>query len=81
MLTAAQVRMARGALDLSIRQLAEKAELHHNTISRIENGERVARGTLLVLKEVFEQAGIAFIPENGGGAGVRLRERSKEAPG
>ena len=25
--------------------------------------------------EAFERAGLEFIPENGGGAGVRMRER------
>jgi hypothetical protein len=25
--------------------------------------------------EAFEKAGLQFIPENGGGAGVRLRDR------
>jgi hypothetical protein len=27
--------------------------------------------------EAFEKAGLQFIPENGGGAGVRTRERSE----
>jgi hypothetical protein len=29
---------------------------------------------------VLGQVGVVFIPENGGGAGVRLRERVREAP-
>jgi hypothetical protein len=27
------------------------------------------------VKETFEKAGVEFIPENGGGAGVRLAKR------
>lgn len=30
--------------------------------------------------EAFEAAGLEFIPENGGGAGVRFRERKDAAP-
>lgn len=76
-ITPTQIKMARGALDWSIRDLAKKAGLHHNTISRVENGLDTTRGTLLVLREALESAGIEFIAENGGGAGVRLAKRSK----
>ncbi len=43
--------------------------------------ERQARApyerTIRDLQAALEAAGVEFIPENGGGAGVRLRERSK----
>jgi hypothetical protein len=29
------------------------------------------------LQRALEAAGVEFIPENGGGAGVRMKERSK----
>lgn len=58
-----QVRMARSALGWSIRDLAEQAEVHHNTISRIERGMETTRGTLLVLREVFEKHGVRFTDE------------------
>jgi hypothetical protein len=32
------------------------------------------RATLEVVKRCLEHAGVEFIPENGGGAGVRLRK-------
>ena len=73
-LTAAQCKMARAAIDWSARDLAAKAGIHHNTVGRIERGEDVPRGTLLVVREALEQAGVEFIAENGGGAGVRLRK-------
>jgi hypothetical protein len=33
--------------------------------------------TLIALKKAVEAAGVEFIDENGGGPGVRLREREK----
>jgi len=35
------------------------------------------RATLVVLKQAFERAGVEFIDENGGGAGVRIRKRKR----
>ena len=55
-----QLRMARGALGWSIRDLADKAQVHHNTISRIERGGETSRGTLLILQKALEEAGIRF---------------------
>ena len=43
------------------------------TITRAEGGQQVNQSTLIALKSVLETAGVEFIPENGGGAGVRLR--------
>lgn len=74
-LTADQCKMARAALDWSAKDLAAKAGIHFNTIGRIEKGENVPRGTLLVVREALETAGLQFIPENGGGAGVRWKDR------
>src|SRR6516162_4583358 len=36
--TSAQVRMARAALDWSVRDLAEAAQIHRNTVTNIETG-------------------------------------------
>ena len=55
-----QLRMARGALGWSIRDLADKAQVHHNTISRIERGGETSRGTLLILQKTLEEAGVRF---------------------
>jgi hypothetical protein len=35
------------------------------------------RATLDVIRRAFESAGIEFIEENGGGPGVRLRNRQR----
>lgn len=71
MLTGVQIRMARVALGWSIRDLAERADVHHNTVGRIENGHLPSRGTNLLLKLALEKAGIEF-KEDGS---VRLCER------
>lgn len=36
------------------------------------------RGTLVILRQAFEAAGIEFIAENGGGEGVRFRQPRAE---
>ena len=77
-LTVEQIRMAKAALGWSNPMIAEKTGLHRNTLNRAENGE-AKRSTLELLRHVFEAAGLEFIPENGGGAGIRFRERRAEA--
>lgn len=71
----AQMRMARAALGWGVRELAERASITANTVTRIENGSDAKRSTLEAIQSTFEAAGIEFIPENGGGAGVRFRHR------
>ena len=66
--------MARAGLGLIVRELAEKARVSTNTITRFEGGEPLKERTVEAIHDVFEAAGVEFIPENGGGAGVRLRK-------
>lgn len=70
----AQCRMARAALQIGIRDIALLANVSPNTISRLERGEALFESTLNEIRTAFEAAGVEFIPENGGGAGVRLRK-------
>jgi transcriptional regulator with XRE-family HTH domain len=73
--TSAQVRMARAALNWTVRDLAEASGLHRNTITNIEVGRYAGDAkTLALLEAVLRKAGVEFIEENGGGAGVRLRK-------
>ena len=65
--------MARAALGWTVRDLAKKAGVSANTVSRYENGSDALGDTLARLRRTFEAAGILFIDQNGGGAGVRLR--------
>ncbi|RWO50602.1 MAG: XRE family transcriptional regulator [Mesorhizobium sp.] len=72
---AAQTRAARGLIEWSQEQLAEAAHLGLSTIRDFEKGRRVpTHNNPLGIKSALETAGVEFIPENGGGAGVRLRK-------
>lgn len=73
-MTPEQLKMARAALGWGVRELGKKAKITANTISRIENGADAKSSTLIALTQALEAAGVVFIPENGGGAGVRLRK-------
>jgi len=75
MISRAQVRMARAALGWGVRDVAERAGIAANTVSRYENGADAMGQTLLKLQRTFEKAGITFIDENDEGSGVRLRKQ------
>ncbi|WP_424362953.1 helix-turn-helix domain-containing protein [Methylocystis parvus] len=62
-------------LDWSQQHLAEAAKIGNATIRNFEGGKSEPQSaTLDVLKRALETAGVEFIPENGGGPGVRLRK-------
>lgn len=73
-LNAAQCRMARAALQLGVRDLASAANVSPTTITRLERGEPLYSRTIEAIRTALEAAGVEFIAENGGGAGVRLRK-------
>jgi len=74
--TSAQVRMARAALNWSVRDLAKAAQIHRNTVTNIETGRYAGdAATLAAMVSALKRAGVEFIDENGGGPGVRLRKR------
>lgn len=65
--------MARAALQIGVRELAARAEVSPTTITRLERGETLYPRTAAAIRAALESAGVEFIPENGGGAGVRLK--------
>ncbi|MFT8419611.1 MAG: helix-turn-helix transcriptional regulator [Acetobacter sp.] len=65
--------MARVAVGWGVRELAEKSGISTNTIARLERGEELKASTIEAIRSALEAAGVEFIPENGGGAGVRLK--------
>ena len=75
-MTAAQCRMARAALQIGVRETAELAKVSPNTIARLERGETLYPRTRDAVRAALETAGVEFIAENGGGAGVRLRKET-----
>jgi len=67
-----QCKMARAALGLGVRELATKAGVSPDVVFRLEKGEALHQRTGIAIREALEDAGVVFIDENGGGAGVRL---------
>ena len=56
--------------------LARMAAVSRNTLMDFESGRRVPRAsTVAAIRAALAGAGVDFIPENGGGHGVRLRAR------
>ena len=76
MITAAQCRAARGLLAWTQQDLANEASVGIVTVHQLEaEVSQPRRATLEVIRRAFESAGVELIDENGGGPGVRLRER------
>ena len=74
-LNSEQCRGARAMLGLSQSELEAASQVTKKTIADFERGAtRPQPRTLGALRAALEAAGIEFIPANGGGAGVRLRE-------
>ncbi|MFT8723583.1 MAG: helix-turn-helix transcriptional regulator [Acetobacter malorum] len=76
-LSAAQCRGARAMLGISQTELAEAASVSRQTIVDFERGARTPyANNLAALRKALEAAGVEFIPQNGGGPGVRLKEKT-----
>ena len=62
-------------LGMTQADLAERASLSATALNSIERGTSDPRASnLAAIQHALEAAGVEFIPENGGGAGVRLRK-------
>ena len=75
-----QIKAARALVGWSQDDLADKSGISVPTIKRLEAakgdiGGRAETGAALVA--ALEKAGIEFIAENGGGAGVRMKKRKR----
>ncbi|NIA72008.1 helix-turn-helix transcriptional regulator [Pelagibius litoralis] len=76
-MTPAQCRGARGLLDWTQEELGDASGVSTATVRAFEHATRPPnRSTVKALGFALEAAGIIFIEENGGGAGVRLRDRA-----
>lgn len=67
-----QSRMARSALKIGIKQLAEDAKVSTNTITRLESGEELKERTVQDIKRAYEAAGARFV-EDGEWVGVLIK--------
>ena len=78
-LTSELVRAARALVRWEQRHLADASSISLPTIKRLEakpGPVQAHASTVTALRRALEAAGIEFIDENGGGAGVRLRKRT-----
>ena len=77
-LTPRLCRAARALLGWRQSDLSEAAGVPEPTVNAFEakpeTGRMIAANARLLV-EAFEKAGLEFIPENGGGDGIRFRER------
>ena len=73
-----QLRAGRALTGLSQAEVAAAAGVSIPTLKRAEAGGpiKVSEDTIATIARALEKAGVEFIAENGGGAGVRLRKRS-----
>jgi hypothetical protein len=77
------VKAARSLLAWSQEQWAAKASVSVPTIKRLEAQDGLIGGrsdTATKIRAALETAGVEFIDENGGGPGVRLRQRQLKRP-
>ncbi|WP_244666062.1 transcriptional regulator [Rhizobium ruizarguesonis] len=68
--------MARTALDMGVKQLADAAEVSTNTIVRFERGEDLKPRTIAAIRTILEEAGVVFLDgdySGSGGPGIRLK--------
>lgn len=77
MITGRQIRHARALLQWSHRGLASRAGVDERTVKRAEYVDEepsITQEHGQAIRLALEAAGVEFIPENGGGAGVRLKK-------
>lgn len=74
-MTPSQCRAARALIDMTQPQLADAANLGLSTVVDFEKARRSVSASMIEsMRAALEAAGIQFIAENGGGAGVRLKK-------
>jgi transcriptional regulator with XRE-family HTH domain len=73
---AAQCKMARAALGLGVRELAQQAKVSPDTIARLERGEELRERTVDAIRHALEAGGVEFT--NGDRPGVRLGKRAEK---
>jgi len=73
MITSRQIKAARALLGWSQQDLADRAIVSLNALTRLERGQVDSRSsTLISLETALIRAGIEFIPAGDKGEGVRL---------
>jgi transcriptional regulator with XRE-family HTH domain len=76
MLTGAQIRAARGLLNISVAELASRTGLAVNTVRRAESvngGPPISQANANLIERVLSDLGVDFIGVDQFGPGVRLK--------
>jgi len=66
MLTAEQIRAARGLLRWSANELGQRAGVHISTVQRLERRDGPVHGTVVTLRKIqgaFEESGVIFVDD------------------
>lgn len=80
-ITPALCRAARSFLGWHQTDLAKTAQIGLTTLRNFEAGKSsLMANNLRAIETALEAAGIEFIPGDGAGVGLRLRQDSKQAP-
>jgi transcriptional regulator with XRE-family HTH domain len=77
-----QIKAARALLGWSQDELATRSGISVPTIKRLEAADGEIGGRTETREAVIaalKEAGIEFIPENGGGAGLRIAKRQRRS--
>ena len=76
MITGAQMRMARGFLRWSVKDLAEAADVSSATVKRMEESDGlppVLAANLAKVQAALEARGITFLADDPAGLGIRAK--------
>lgn len=76
MITGTQLRMARAALKIGVRDLARSAGVSPATVTRIENGHPANMSTLVNLASTLELKGVICSIDGDGSINVKLLNNS-----
>jgi predicted transcriptional regulator len=74
MITPRQIRAARALLGWSQQQLADRAIVSLNAVTRLEKGKVDSRvSTISAIEKTLSKAGVEFLPAGEKGEGVRMK--------
>ena len=76
-ITGSQIRAARALIRWSAEDLARESKVGVATIRRAEaedSASSITAANADAIRRALETGGITFVPENGGGVGVRLKQ-------
>jgi transcriptional regulator with XRE-family HTH domain len=79
MVTSAQIRAARALLNWTVRDLAEKAGVHRNTVTRAETDATGPGHATAAIRAALESAGVVF-SDSDGMVCVKLDSQSRSIP-